>query len=124
MSQSPPIAFRKAVEDIIQRQGEVLGELLEVEDRDNWEELKLEIFKVGLGQLSRNTRLLLTYFSKYELWRIKEAKETLYDYLIFDFQNAIRSLLNISQEEPMYRPTVEKEYLGGKLSARERAFKV
>lgn len=99
MSQSNPIAYRKSLEDIINRMKDVLDRVLRCNSASEWYKLRNDIFAVGLGFLSNITRTLLTYFTKYKLWEIDEAKETLYDYLFFDFQNALRIVFGSSKEE-------------------------
>ncbi|MGQ4916038.1 MAG: hypothetical protein ACP6IU_15000 [Candidatus Asgardarchaeia archaeon] len=95
-----PIAYRKSLEDIINRQKDVLQRVRKCSSKEEWDNLREDIFAVGLGFLSPTTRTLLTYFTKFKLWEIEEAKETLYDYLFFDFQNALKIIFGYAKEEP------------------------
>lgn len=104
MSQNNPIAYRKALEDIISRQKNVLDKVLTCETLDEWISLRNEIFSVGLGFLSPETRTLLTYFTKFKLFKIEECRETLYDYLFWDFQNALKVVFGHAKEEAFKPP--------------------
>ncbi|MCD6484452.1 MAG: hypothetical protein J7L47_04995 [Candidatus Odinarchaeota archaeon] len=99
MSEKPPIAYRKSIENISEEQNAILKRVLQLTDDEDFFELMHNIDRAALGQLSFNTIRFLIIFRKFKLWRIAKYKQLLHDLLLIDFENAKRSLLGLAREE-------------------------
>ena len=111
----PIIAYRKALQDILDRQEDALKTLYQVKTEEDWRNAKLKILRAVAGHLSPETRLYLFYITKFKLWKVREVITTLEDLLIEDFQDAVRTILELAREESIeYRQPSKPPVLGGR----------
>jgi len=103
------LADRKALSDIIERQAEAIELLEDASDLETFKEARKKIDEASLGFLSEDTRRLLYYAYKWELYRMEEYKLLLIECLREDFDNAKRVLLTHSLEKPYDKYPQSKE---------------
>jgi len=94
------LADRKALTDIIDRQAEAIELLEDADDLETFKQARKKIDEASLGFLSEDTRRLLYYAYKWELFKLEEYKLLLIECLREDFDRAKRAMLAHSLEKP------------------------